>query len=92
MTARSAALEADLAAVTDLTYVAGRTVVALPPSTADPLWDEMRVAVGIPGTLISRAFDPGADIVTGAPLLFMTEGGDELLTEAGETITTETAA
>ena len=90
MTARSAALEADLAAVTDLTYVAGRTAVALPPSTADPLWDEMRVITA--GTLISRAFDPGADIVTGAPLLFMTEGGDELLTEAGETITTETAA
>ena len=90
MTTVTRTLEADLATVTDLTYVAGRTVVALPPSTADPLWDEMRVITA--GTLIGRAFDPGADIVTGAPLLFMTEGGDELLTEAGETITTETAA
>lgn len=90
MTTRTSTIEAALATIPGLTNVAGRTVVALPPSDADPLWDEMRVAVS--GVLISRAFDPGEDIVTGAPLLFMTEGGDELLTEAGDTITTETAA
>lgn len=87
---RSLQMQAELGTVTDLTYVTGRTVVALPPSTADPLWDEMRVAAG--GRLISRAFDPGEAIVTGFPLTFLTEGGDDLLTEVGDVITTETAA
>ncbi len=90
MTTRTAALEADLAVIPDLANVAGRTVVALPPSTVDPLWDEMRVVVA--GVVISRAFDPGAAIVTGYPLTFLTEGGEDLLTEAGENIVTEVAA
>lgn len=89
MTTRTAAIEADLATIPALSYVAGRTVVALPPSDADPLWDEMRVAVV--GVLISRAFDPGDTIVTGAPLTFLTEGGGDLLTEAGDNIVTEAA-
>lgn len=83
-------LEADLATIPGVVNVAARTVVALPPSDVDPLWDEMRVVVA--GTLISRAFDPGEAIVTGAPLLFLTEGGDELLTEDSDTLTTETAS
>lgn len=70
--------------------VAPHTVVALPPSDADPVWDEMRIAIA--GVIISRAFDPGDAIVTGYPWEFMTEGGDSLLTEAGETLTTETAS
>lgn len=90
MSTRTAAIEADLATIPDLSYVAGRTVVAIPPSDLAPIWDEMQIDVS--GTLISRAFDPGADIVTGFPLLVLTEGGDELITEAGETIVTEVAA
>ncbi len=90
MTVRTARLEADLATIPDIANVAGRTVVAMPPSDADPLWDEMRVAVA--GVIISRAFDPGAAVVTGFPLTFLTEGGEDLLTEAGENIVTEVAA
>ncbi len=89
MTTRSATLQADLATITDAVGIAPRTVVALPPTDADPIWDEMRVIVG--GLLISRAFDPGEAIVTGAPLTFLTEGGDDLLTEAADSLTTETA-
>lgn len=81
MTTRTHTLEAGLATIPDLTYVAGRTVVALPPSDADPLWDEMRVAVS--GTLISRAFDPGEDIVTGAPIGYVTKSGEPYVTKSG---------
>ncbi len=90
MTTRAATIEADLAIIPNLTGVSGRTVVALPPSDADPLWNEMRVFVG--GVLVSRAFDPGEVIVTGAPLMVLTEGGEDLLTEAGDNLTTETAS
>lgn len=77
-----ATLEADLAVVVDATYVSPRTVVALPPSDIDPIWDEMRVIVG--GTLISRGYDPGDAIDTGAPIYLLTEAGDSLTTEAGD--------
>ena len=83
----SATIEADLATIPNIDGVSARTVVALPPSDADSVWDEMRIAIN--GVLISRAFDPGADIVTGAPLTFLTEGNDDLLTEAGDNIVTE---
>ena len=82
-------LEADPATIPDLTYVAGRTVVALPPSDADPRWDEMRVAVS--GTLISRAFDPGEDIVTGAPIPYVGEDGVPYVGEDGVPYVTEVA-
>jgi hypothetical protein len=89
VSAVSSRLEARLRTIPDVVGVVARTVVALPPSDADPIWDEMRVVVS--GILISRAFDPGAVIITGAPLTFLTEGGDDLLTEGGDSITTETA-
>lgn len=77
-----ATLEADLAVVTDATYVSPRTVVALPPSHVDPIWDEMRVVVD--GVLISRAFDPGDDIETGAPIPYVTTGGEPYVTMSGD--------
>jgi hypothetical protein len=75
-------LQADLATIPDVANVAPRTVVALPPSDADPVWDEMRVMVG--GALISRTFDPGEDIITGAPIAFVTAGGDTFVTATGD--------
>ena len=87
MTTISHFLEADLAVIPDVDGIAARTVVALPPSDVDPVWDEMRVVIN--GAVIYRAFDPGEAIVTGAPLTFLTEGGDDLLTEAGDNIVTE---
>lgn len=83
----SATLQATLATIPDVVNVTARTAVGIPPSDVDPEWDQMRVAVS--GTIILRAFDPGTAIVTGAPLAFLTESGEELLTEASETITTE---
>ena len=84
---RSATLVATLRTIPDAANVAPSTVVALPPSTADPIWDEMRVVVN--GQLISRAFDPGMPIVTGAPIALTTESGAVLTTEAGDRLTTE---
>lgn len=78
----NATLEADLAVITDAANVAPRTVVALPPSDADPIWDEMRVLVG--GALISRAFDPGDAIDTGAPIGYVTMSGESYVTMTGE--------
>ncbi len=82
-------IEADLATISDTSYVAGRTVVALPPSDADPLWDEMRVAIR--GAFISRAFDPGAAIVTGAPIAYVNESGVPYVTESDVPYVTEVA-
>lgn len=48
-------LEVDLATVTDATGIAPRTVVAIPPSDADPSPDEMQIDVA--GRRISRAYD-----------------------------------
>ncbi len=81
------ALEADLATVTDAVGIAPRTAVGIPPSDIDPLWDEMRVAVN--GPIIYRAFDPGAPIVTGAPIGLLTESGEQLVAEDDEPLTTE---
>ena len=72
-----------------------RTVVALPPSDADPLWDEMRVDMNPrathAGILISRAFDPGEDIVTGAPIPYVGEDGVPYVGEDGVPYVTEVA-
>lgn len=75
---------------TPIANVAPMTVVGIPPSDIDPLWDEMRVDAG--GMMISRAFDPGEDIVTGAPGAMLTETGSTLTTEAGDPIITELAS
>lgn len=85
-TPRPLVLESDLA-TTPSAYVAGRTVVALPPSDADPLWDEMRVLIA--GTLISRPFDPGEAIVTGAPIGYVTKSGEPYVTKTGEPYVTK---
>lgn len=82
-------LQVTLRTVGNAVGVSPRTAVGIPPSSVDPVSDEMRVDVG--GRIILRAFDPGAAIVTGAPLTFATEGGDDLHTEAGDNLTTEVA-
>lgn len=83
----TAYLQADLATIPDGVNVGARTVVAVPPSDIDPVWDEMRVAIN--GSIILRAFDPGAAIVTGAPIALLTEAGETLITEASERIVSE---
>lgn len=77
----NATLEADLGVITDTVNVAPRTVVALPPSEADPLTDEMRVLVQ--GVLISRAFDPGTAITAGL-IEYVTMSGESYVTMIGE--------
>lgn len=84
MTVLQMFVEADLAIVPDATYVAPRPVVAMAPSAADPEWDEMRIAVGLNGVNLSRAFDPGDDIDTGAPVPYVTMAGDAYVTVAGD--------
>ena len=79
MTARSSSLQVELETLRDVTYVLPRTSVAIPPSNADPIWDEMRVAVD--GTIVLRAFDPGDDIVTGAPIPYVTKSGVPYVTK-----------
>lgn len=82
----AAYLEADLATIPDIAGIAARTVVALPPSDVDPVSDEMRVVIN--GAVILRAFDPGEDIVTGAPIALVTMSGEALVTMAGEPLVT----
>ncbi len=84
MTVLQMSVEAELAIVPDATYVAPRPVVAMAPSAADPIWDEMRIAVGLNGVNLSRAFDPGEPIVTGAPIPYVTVAGEPYVTMAGE--------
>lgn len=67
--------------------VSSRTVVGIPPSDADPISDEMRVAIG--STIILRAFDPGEPIVTGAPIAYVTKGGDAYVTKTGDPYVTK---
>lgn len=67
--------------------VAPMYAVGIPPSDADPVWDQIRVDVG--GMMILRDFDPGDPIVTGAPIGMLTETGDTLTTEAGDRIVSE---
>ena len=87
MTTRTAALEADLDTAPSI--AGAHTVVALPPSSIDPVSDEMRVMVN--GTLIYRAFDPGAVIVTGAPIALVTMSGEALVTMTGDEYVTVVA-
>lgn len=86
MTTRTAKLEAELRTLADAVNIGRRTFVAIPPSDVDPVWDEMRALAG--GVLISRAFDPGEDIVTGAPIAIVTMSGEPLVTVAAEPIVT----
>ena len=79
-------MEATLRKVPDCVNVAPRTVVAIAPSDIDPIWDEMRVEAG--GRLVLRAFDPGQPIVTGAPIEYVTMGGEPYVTVGGEPIVT----
>lgn len=81
MTLRHLSMEADLATIADAVGIAPRTVVALPPSSVDPVWDEMRVVIN--GRVVLRAFDPGEDIVTEAPIAYVTKAGDHYVTKAG---------
>ena len=81
MTALHPRVEAELA-VAPGSNVAARTVVAIQPSDADPIWDEMRVVVD--GVMTSRAFDPGEPIATGAPIAFTTRAGDSYVTAGGD--------
>lgn len=83
-------LQADLATIPDAVNVSTRTAVGIPPSDADPVWDEMRVAVG--GTIISRAFDPGEPIVTGAPIAYVTKSGVPYVTKTGVPYVTKVQA
>ena len=85
----SASLQADLDTIADAVGIGASTVVALPPSDVDPVWDEMRVFIN--GTLIYRAFDPGAAIVTGAPIPLVTMSGEALVTMTGEPLVTVVA-
>lgn len=81
----SATLQATIATSPNA-YVAAQTVVAIPPSDLDSA-DQMRGYVG--GILTLRDYDPGVAVVTGAPIAFVTEDGEDLLTETDEPITTE---
>lgn len=82
MTALHPRVEAELA-VAPGSNVAARTVVAIQPSDADPIWDEMRIALPLDGRLISRAFDPGEPIATGAPIAYVTKSGATYVTKSG---------
>lgn len=84
MTVLNVVLEVDVAIVADATYVAPYPVAAMPPSAADPISDEMRIAVGLNGVNLSRAFDPGEEIVIDAPIAYVTVGGDPYVTMAAE--------
>lgn len=88
MTTLHPRIEAELA-VAPGTNVGARTVVAIQPSDADPIWDEMRVVVN--GVMTSRPFDPGDPIVTGAPIAYVTEAGIPYVTEDDEPYVTEVA-
>lgn len=81
-------IQADLLTVRDAVGIAPRTAVGIPPSDIDAVWDEMRVAVG-GGWLISRAFDPGEPIVTGAPIPYVTKTGDHYVTKTGDPYVTK---
>ena len=86
MTYRTARLEVDLAVIPDAVGIAPRPVVALPPSDVDPISDEMRVAVGFSGTMISRAFDPGDEIVTGGPIPLVAMTDEALVAMTNEAL------
>lgn len=77
-----ARMEAVLRLTPNVAYVAGRTVVGIAPSSADAVWDEMRVAIG--NRVILRAFDTGEPVVTGAPFEYVTMTGEQYVTMTGE--------
>ena len=91
MTVLNVVLEVDVAIVADATYVAPYPVAAMPPSSSDAVWDEMRIAVGLNGVNVSRAFDPGEPIVTGAPIVYVTKSGEPYVTKSGEPYVTKVA-
>ncbi len=62
--------------------VAPMYAVGIPPSDLDPVWDEIRVDAG--GMMISRAFDPGDPIDTGAPVPYVTMDGEQYVTVTGD--------
>jgi hypothetical protein len=62
--------------------VAPMYAVGIPPSDIDPVWDEIRVDAG--GMMISRAYDPGEDIDTGAPIPYVTISGEQYVTMTGD--------
>lgn len=76
------ALQAVVATIPDATGVSTRTAVGIPPSDVDSVSDEMRVAVS--RMVILRAFDPGAAIVTGAPIPYVTLAGEPYVTLTGD--------
>jgi hypothetical protein len=80
-------VEATLRTLDDTTYIAPRTVVAIAPSSIDPVTDEMRVLVG--GYLVSRPFDPGVPIDTDAPIAYVTKGGEAYVTKTAEPYVTK---
>lgn len=82
MTIRTATLQADLRTIPDAVNVGRRSFVAIPPSDADSLSDEMRVVPG--GVVVLRAFDPGQPVVTGAPVALVTMTGEPLVTIGAE--------
>jgi hypothetical protein len=81
MRRRTITLEATLRTIPDAVNVGRRTFVAIAPSDVDPIWDEMRVVPG--GVVVSRAFDPGEDIVTGAPIAYVSKSGAIYVTKTG---------
>lgn len=63
--------------------------VGIPPSDADPIWDQIRVDIG--GRIILRDFDPGDPIVTGAPIGYVTKSGESYVTKSAEPYVTKVA-
>jgi hypothetical protein len=51
----------------------------------------MRIAVGLNGVNLSRAFDPGEPIETGAPIPYVTKTGVPYVTKTGEPYVTKVA-
>ena len=82
-------LQVDLRTAKNVVGVAPRTAVGIPPSNVDSHWDKMRVAVG--GRIILRTFDPGEDIITGAPIGYVTLTGEQYVTLTAEPYVTKVA-
>lgn len=82
-------LEVELRTI-PISNVSPTTAVGIPPSDADAVWDQMRVAVG--GRVILRDFDPGDDIETGAPIPYVTTSGEAYVTKTAEPYVTKVSA
>ncbi len=82
-------LEGDFIVVPDAVNVVPRPVVAIPPSSLQPVDDEMQVVVG-GATVIYRAYDP--DIAAGLggfSVPYVTKLGDPYITKTGEPYVTK---